>query len=102
MKKMNKEDEVVYWGHKMLLMLKIKNHQIFKEFYSVMHDKYYNENLGVKENLLNLIDDKKPKIIVDYDPGNMLGKIPSSIICNYQEIFRSGDIKVFNRINEKI
>ena len=98
MKKMNKEDEGIFWGHKMLLMLKIKNQQIFNEFYSVMHDKYYNRNLNVKENLLNLIDDKKPKIIVECDPGNMLEKIPQDILDNYHKVFNAGDINVFKKV----
>ena len=44
MKIINPKYNVVLWGHKILLMLKINNKQTFNQYYSPMHEKYYTKN----------------------------------------------------------
>ena len=54
MEKINPKSNVVLWGHKILLMLKVDNKQKFNEYYSPMHEKYYTKNQNISENLSNL------------------------------------------------
>ncbi len=97
MQNISSQDDVVLWGHKILLMLKINNKQVFDQYYNSMHEKYYTQNESLNEKLSKFIELKKPKIIVDCDPGNMLGKIPSKIIAYYKKEFSAGQIRVFIR-----
>jgi hypothetical protein len=63
-----------------------------------MHEKYYFKNKNLLDNTLDYIKLKKPKIIVEYDPGSILGKIPSSLYLEYQKVFTSGNINVLKRL----
>ena len=45
---------------------------------------------NISEKLSNFINMNKPEIIVDCDPGNMLGEIPSKILINYKKEFSEG------------
>ena len=96
MKKISPKSNVVLWGHKILLMLRLNNKQKFNEYYSPMHEKYYTKNQNISENLSNFINMNKPEIIVDCDAGNMLGEIPKKLI-NYKKEFSEGNISVFIR-----
>ena len=98
MKNTNPKDNVFLWGHRMILLLKIENDQLFDNYYSIMHEKYYFNNKNLLDNTLNYIKLKKPKIIVEYDPGSILGKIPSSLYLEYQKVFSSGNINVLKRL----
>lgn len=98
MKNTNPKDNVFLWGHRMILLLKIENDQLFDNYYSIMQEKYYFNNKNLLDNTLNYIKLKKPKIIVEYDPGSILGKIPSSLYLEYQKVFSSGNINVLKRL----